>query len=35
MFRIALIAAALVAGSTHAQDFDALKVDTRTNALPV
>ena len=35
MFRIALIAAALVAGSAHAQDLDALKVDTRKNALPV
>ena len=35
MFRIALITAALVAGAAHAQDLDALKADTRKNALPV
>lgn len=35
MFRIAFVAAALIAGAAHAQDLDALRLDTRKNALPV
>lgn len=35
MLRIALVTAALVAGSAHAQDVETLKLDTRKNALPV
>ena len=35
MLRLALIAVSLLAGAAQAQDLDALKVDTRKNALPV
>ncbi len=35
MIRIAFVAAAALAGAAHAQDLDALRLDTRKNALPV
>jgi len=35
MLRLALIAVSLLAGVAQAQDLDALKADTRKNALPV
>ena len=35
MLRIALVTAALLAGAAQAQDLEALKLDTRKNALPV
>lgn len=35
MLRLALIAVSLLAGAAQAQDLDALKIDTRKNALPV
>lgn len=35
MFRIALVTAVLLAGNACAQDLEALKLDTRKNALPV
>ena len=35
MLRLALITVSLLAGAAQAQDLDALKIDTRKNALPV
>ena len=35
MLRLALITVSLLAGAAQAQDLDALKADTRKNALPV